>query len=409
MALNALIFDMDGTLLDTNRAHVAAWSEGFRKHGFQIPDDRIGPQIGKGGDMLLPALIGARAEEEKGDAIRESVKEAFQRIAKREPFRLFDGAEALAKTLRDREFALALATSAGEEDLEAIMKSAGVDIRDWFDAVVSKSDVASSKPEPDVVLSAAEKLGLSPAQCAMVGDTPFDAISARRAGVVTLGVLSGNVVDPDEMRQKLIGSGVRGIWRDVAHLLGELDDALRRASPTRVSLTRQLQEELMHEALAAAREGMENGEAPIGCAIADTDGQVVARAYNEMQRTGNKTAHAEIVAFSKAAGRMPVEARDFLLVSTLEPCVMCTGAAMVGAVDTIIFGLPAPADNGSGRVTPPQSPESQMPRIAGKVLAAESRALFEEWMERHGDTPQSEYIRQLLESTQPDGAVVAGA
>ncbi len=409
MALDALIFDMDGTLLDTNQAHVRAWSEGFREHGFQIPDDRIGPQIGKGGDLLLPALIGARAEEQKGDAIRASVKEAFQRIAKRETFRLFDGAEALVTTLRQRGLALALATSAGEEDLEAIMESAGVDIREWFDGVVSKTDVASSKPEPDVVLSAAEKLGVSPAQCAMVGDTPFDAIAARRAGVVTLGVLSGNVVAPDTMRQTLIASGVRGVWRDVAHLAAELDDALRCASPTRVSLTRQLQEELMHEALAAAREGMENGEAPIGCAIADADGQVVVRAYNEMQRTGNKTAHAEIVAFAKAAGRVPVDARDFLLVSTLEPCVMCTGAAMVGAVDTIIFGLPAPADNGSGRVTPPESPESQMPRIVGNVLGAESRALFEEWMERHGDTSQSEYIRQLLKATRPDGAVAAGA
>jgi tRNA(adenine34) deaminase len=94
---------------------------------------------------------------------------------------------------------------------------------------------------------------------------------------------------------------------------------------------------------------------------------VVARGFNEMNRTQNKTAHAEIVTFAKAAGKLPLDARDFVLASTLEPCVMCTGAAMAAAVDTIVYGLQAPADSGTGRVRPPASPESQMPRIVGDV------------------------------------------
>ena len=152
----------------------------------------------------------------------------------------------------------------------------------------------------------------------------------------------------------------------------------------------------MREALAVAAEGMAAGEAPIGCVLARGDGTVVVRAFNEMNRTQCKIAHAEIVALQRAAGRVPIAARDLILVSTLEPCVMCTGAAMEAAVETIVFGLRAPADSGTGRVAPPQSPESQMPRIIGDVLADESRRLFEQWLERNADTPQAAYVKQLL-------------
>ncbi len=160
-----------------------------------------------------------------------------------------------------------------------------------------------------------------------------------------------------------------------------------------------LAESLMREALAAAREGMGAGEAPIGCVLARGDGSIVARAFNEMNRTQSKIAHAEIVAFQRAAGKVPLDARDLILVSTLEPCVMCTGAAMEAAVETIVFGLRAPADSGTGRVTPPQSPESQMPRIIADVLADESRRLFEQWLAMNATSPQAAYVKQLLSQT----------
>jgi len=127
---------------------------------------------------------------------------------------------------------------------------------------------------------------------------------------------------------------------------------------------------------------------------------VIARGFNELNRTQNKTAHAEMVTFARAAGKVPTDARDLILVSTLEPCVMCTGAAMEAAVDTIVYALRAPADSGTGRVSPPQSPESQMPRIVGDVLAAESRKLFEQWLARPGNNPQQvKFVRQLLSLT----------
>jgi HAD superfamily hydrolase (TIGR01509 family) len=377
MPLDALIFDLDGTLLDTNASHVDAWVHGLSEQGYRVGHDRVGPEIGKGGDQLLPTLLGEAAAERDGDAVRESVSREFRRLAKERRFQVFDRAEELLRTLRSRGLRLALATSAAQDDLETMMESAGTDLRELFDAVVTKSDVESSKPNPDVVLAAARKLALSPAQCAMVGDTPFDATAARRAGVVTLGVRTSGLADPDTLEQRLRTAGARRVWRDTAQLLEELDEALRVASPSRVRLDPQRQHALMREALAAAREGLDRGEAPVGCLLVNGEGDIVARAHHEIEATGNRTAHAEIVAFARAARRTPPDADDLLLVTTLEPCVMCTGAAMLGGVDTILFALRAPADNGSTRVTPPSGPESRMPRIVGDILADESRTLFE--------------------------------
>lgn len=396
MPLDALIFDLDGTLLDTNATHVEAWIEGLGNHGYRFDADRVGPEIGKGGDLLIPTLLGERIAQRDGDAIRESVSGAFRRLAKARRFEVLGRSEDLLAELRRRVLRLALATSAAEADLALMMESAGTDLRRFFDAVVTKSDVKHSKPEPDVILSALEKLELSAAQCAMVGDTPFDATAARRAGVVTLGVASSGLDDAAALTTRLVVAGARRVWTDTAHLLAELDEALLVASPTHVHLTRDVQERLMREALAVARDAMPHGEAPIGCVIADGDGRIIARAHNEMMGSGNRTAHAEIVAFARAAGKTDRESKDLLMVSTLEPCVMCTGAAMVGGIDTILFALRAPADNGSSRVTPPESPESVMPRIVGDVLADESRALFEEWLRSGAPEPGASYVRQLL-------------
>ena len=394
--LSAMIFDLDGTLVDTNAAHVEAWVRACARHGYKVHADRIGPEIGKGGDNLVPDVLGKEAEERDGEALREACKEEYLALAKQRRFRIFDGAGALLDELRRRGIRTALATSSGSEQLDATFASAGEDLRTRMEVVVDKSDVEHSKPYPDAVLAAVEKLGLSPAECAMVGDTPYDGLSARRAGVLTLGVLSSGL-GFDE--RALVSAGARRTWRDVGHLGAELDDALRTASPGEARLTLAVLEGLMRDALAVAEEGMAAGEAPIGCVIADGAGRVLARAHNAMNRTQEKTAHAEIMAFRALAGRTPLDARDLLMVSTLEPCVMCTGAAMEGAVDTIVYGLAAPADSGTTRVRPPESPESQMPRVVGGVLAAESRALFERWLDEHRGEPQAAYVEQLLART----------
>ena len=165
----------------------------------------------------------------------------------------------------------------------------------------------------------------------------------------------------------------------------------------------------MREALAEAERGMAEGEAPIGCVLARGSGdalRVVARGHNRVNALQRKTAHAEIVAFENAGSdgsgsppAVPLDADDVILVSTLEPCVMCLGAAMEAGVGTVVFGLEAPADNGTRRVKPPESPESKAPTVTGGVLAGESRRLFEEWFRGKEDTDQAAFVKQLLALT----------
>jgi HAD superfamily hydrolase (TIGR01509 family) len=221
-----MIFDVDGTLVDTNPAHVDAWRRAFKRFGYDVPTERIVVEIGKGGDKLVPSILGEPAEKRHGDALRRAQKEEFLAIAKREHFRVFPGVPELFRALRNRGIRTALATSSDDRHLDATLASAGIDLRSMADVVVTKSDAGSSKPDPDVVVAAVEKLGLSPAQCAMVGDTIYDAQACQAAGVVFIGVLSGGSSEP-----ALLEAGARAVLRDVAHLLVELDRALEIVSP----------------------------------------------------------------------------------------------------------------------------------------------------------------------------------
>jgi HAD superfamily hydrolase (TIGR01509 family) len=392
MPLDALIFDLDGTLIDSNNLHVEAFRRALAGLGYKVPADRIFVEIGKGGDNVVPALIGKEGDERDGEALRAAAPKHFAELAAAGGIRAFPGATELLAEARRRGLRTALATSSSKKQLATASEHSGVDWASLVDEVVLADDVGTSKPAPDAVAAAVAKLKLSPAQCAMVGDTSYDAEAARHAGVVCLGVESGG-----HTAAELMHTGARRVWRDAAHLLTDLDNALRAASPTSLRLTHAAMEKLMREALAAAEAGLAAGEAPIGCVLCRGDGSVLASGFNSLNATKDRTAHAEMVAFRAAAKLVPPDADDLILVSTLEPCVMCLGAAMEAAVDTVIYGLKAPADSGTGRLDPPASPEAQMPRIVGDVLAGESRRLFERFLKRPDINPkQAAYVRQLL-------------
>ena len=161
----------------------------------------------------------------------------------------------------------------------------------------------------------------------------------------------------------------------------------------------------METALGEARAALHAGEAPIGAVILNGHGEIIGQGHNTMVATGDPTTHAEMNAFASAAGSFN-DTHDLFMVSTLEPCVMCTGAAMQAGVTTIIYGLQAPADAGTGRVSPPTSPDTTNPVVLGGIAAAESRALFVEWVEMHdGDASraaQRSFITQLLTLTAGD-------
>jgi HAD superfamily hydrolase (TIGR01509 family) len=225
MALHGMIFDIDGTLVDTNPAHVEAWRRAFRRLGYDVPRERIEVEIGKGGDLLVPSILGEDAERRDGEALRKAQKEEFLEIAQRERLRVFPCVPELFQALRQRDIRTALATSSDRKHLQATCDSAGLDLPGLADVLVSKTDVEASKPAPDVVIVAWEKLGLSPAECAMVGDTVYDAQACRTAGVVFLGLSSGGT--PEDL---LLEAGACGVWRDTGHLYADLDRAIEVAA-----------------------------------------------------------------------------------------------------------------------------------------------------------------------------------
>ena len=178
---------------------------------------------------------------------------------------------------------------------------------------------------------------------------------------------------------------------------------------SKIELMEDQQKMLMRAALAEAEQGMAEGEAPIGSVLALGQGpnlRIIARGHNRVNALGRKIAHAEIVTFENAGSQngqppaLPLDAEDVILVSTLEPCVMCLGAAMEAGVTRVLFGLQAPADNGTQRVKPPQSPESRAPEITGGLFASESRALFVQWLQGKEGTEQAKFVEQLLALTE---------
>lgn len=394
MALDAVLFDIDGTLLDTGDAHVEAWRLAFEVHGYRVARDRIEQEIGKGGDKLVPAVLGQQAEERDGERLRGSHSEQFERIVRSTGIKPLPAALALLAAVRERRLQVALATSAKKENLRVLMEVSGIALSEAADRIVTLDDCRESKPAPDIIVTAVRKLKLSPAQCALIGDSGFDMQAAKHAGVVGLGILSGF-----QSRQSLLRSGARAVYGSATELLARLDEALRVASPSAIRITERVQESLMREALAEAQRGSEAGETPIGCVIADGDGQVIGRGHNQMCASGDPTAHAEMVAFRSCAGRIPPGRKDHMLVSTLEPCVMCLGAAMESGIDTVLYGQWSPADSGTGRVTPPESPESQMPRIVPDVLGSESRALLARFSKTATEPRQRAFLEQLLALT----------
>ena len=288
---------------------------------------------------------------------------------------------------------VALSTSSATKRWRNSAEAAELDLDKLFDAVVTADDIEQSKPSVDAVAAALKKLNVAPPEAVMVGDYAVrcrvgEKSRRRHASRSTGGSTPGRSGPP----------AARQIFRDPADLLGNFDDALRQRRQQN-SLD-EAEDRLMQEALAVARQGMSAGEVPIGAAIFTGDGTMIARGYNQLNETRNRTAHAEMVAFAEAAGRVDADRRDLIIASTLEPCVMCLGAAMEAGIDTVLYALRAPADGGVERVTPPTSPETQMPRIVGDILADQSRQLLQQWLALPDRNPeQVKFVKQLLSIT----------
>ncbi len=181
------ILDIDGTLVDTNYQHAIAWYRAFRQHEIVLPIWRIHRHIGMGGDQLVAALTDDRTEDEQGDEIRSAEKTLyFQLIDEVQPMA---GSRELIEQLKARGHKVVLASSAKADEVDHYLDL--LDARELADDWTTSADVESTKPAPDLVTSALKKVGASPDDAVMVGDTPWDVEAAGKAGVKTLAVRTG--------------------------------------------------------------------------------------------------------------------------------------------------------------------------------------------------------------------------
>ena len=388
MAIKGVVFDLDGTLIDTNWLHAQAFEQAFRDHGYRVGPDRIVQAIGKGGSFIVPDVLGQEAEERHGDAMRSAKDERFEALIEEKGIDILPSAVELLQVMRERGLRTALATGSKKEALEQMMEQADENLIEMVDEVVTDTDVERSKPHSDAVEAAVEKLDLSPVQCMMLGDTPYDALVCRRTGVVMLGVLTG-----EHPAQRMKDAGARAVYDDVEEVLGRLDEVLRVASPGAAYMTDERVAELMQAALEEAEGALGDGELPVGSVLARSDGTVLARGRARARARHSALAQAEIEALTARDGALDSEVHDLVLVTTLEPSVMGLGAAMEAGVDMIVYAVEAPPSGGTARCRPIERPGASVPRILGGVQKEASRELLARWLDQH---PDDEYAQALL-------------
>ena len=190
--LKGVIFDIDGTLVDSNDAHAQSWVDTFAEAGHDVPFVVVRPLIGMGADKLLPKAIGTRHDSEEGKKLIERRSEIFrERYLSR--LRPLKGSRELALRVRSDGLKAIVATSANDEELKGLLKAAQVD--DLMEKRATGSDAKRSKPDPDIVEAAIGKSNISPDRLVMIGDTPYDVEAATRARVRAIAFRSGGWTD----------------------------------------------------------------------------------------------------------------------------------------------------------------------------------------------------------------------
>lgn len=192
--LRGVIVDIDGTLINSNDAHARAWVEALGEADIHVSFADARRLIGMGGDNLLPALAGLSEDSAVGKRVSARRGEIFKQQHLPE-LRAFPKTRELLLRMRDVGLKLAVASSAEREELTPLLELAKVS--DLVEGVTSSNDAQSSKPEPDIVQAALDKLGLEPEQTIMIGDTPYDIQAAAKAGIPTIAFRSGGRSDHD--------------------------------------------------------------------------------------------------------------------------------------------------------------------------------------------------------------------
>ena len=216
--VEALLCDIDGTLVQSNWLHASAWKDAFGAMGVDVSQEDARRQIGKGGDELIPVFVPWWKRPIIEDPLKAYRKFVFEADYLSQVKPLPRAREFLVR-LKDSGIRLALASSASNKDLQTYMQIVGM--HDLVSTSTSSDDADRAKPHPDIFAAAMKKLGLPPAKVLALGDTPYDAEAAGKAGVSTIGVESGGW-----SREELLEAGCVEVWTDVAELLEHFDDSM---------------------------------------------------------------------------------------------------------------------------------------------------------------------------------------
>ncbi|MGU3474257.1 HAD family hydrolase [Methylobacterium sp. D48H] len=210
--MSAVIFDIDGTLLDSVDLHARAWVEAFAHFGVETGFAEVRRQIGKGGDELMPVFLSEERIAREGETIEAYRSDLFKRRYLSE-VRPFPGVRPLFEHIRSAGLKIALASSGKRSEVEHYTEI--LEIGDLVDVATSSDDADRSKPHPDIFEAALAKLdGVPPDAIIVVGDTPYDAEAAAKAGLRTVGLLCGGFPEAD-----LRAAGCAAIYRDPEDLL----------------------------------------------------------------------------------------------------------------------------------------------------------------------------------------------
>jgi HAD superfamily hydrolase (TIGR01509 family) len=217
MPMRAMIFDLDGTLVDTVYAHVFAWQRAFAESGLAIDGWRIHRRIGMSGGLFARAAareLGREIDAGQAEALQRRHGELFRQfLPERRPL---PGAVELLEDLRASRVLFGIATSGRRPEIDQSLDALGIGRET---VVIERRDVPRAKPEPDLFLACQEQLGVAASECYVVGDAVWDLLAARRAGMLSVGLLSGGYGEDE-----LVSAGAFRVYRDPADLRRSLDE-----------------------------------------------------------------------------------------------------------------------------------------------------------------------------------------
>ncbi len=210
--VRGVIFDVDGTLIDSNDAHAHAWETALAQNGFDVPYATLRGMIGMGGDKIVPLVTGLGADDDEVEKLGKDCDAIFEKVYA-PTLHAFPDVRALFERMKSSGLGLFIATSAKEQQLDELLRIAN--IKDLLSDTSSKNPSERSKPDPDIVHAAVVGSGLPESALLMVGDTPYDMEAATRARVRPIGVRSGGWTDHD-----LVGAVVvyDGVWSMLARI-----------------------------------------------------------------------------------------------------------------------------------------------------------------------------------------------